>query len=50
MCLIFCGIVTIIVYKFVDPKGSDDSGLNVPDEVVNPLAGARRLLLLSGAV
>ena len=26
------------------PKGSDDSGLNVPDEVVAPLSGARRFL------
>ncbi len=40
VCLIFCGIVGIIVYKVVDPQGADESGLNVPDEVVDPLGGA----------
>ena len=40
VCLIFCGIVGIIVYKVVDPQGADESGLNVPDEIVDPLGGA----------
>merc|ERR1712087_398960 len=44
MCLIFCGIIAIIVFKIVDPKGADESGVNVPDTVVDPL-GERRLLL-----
>eukprot|EP00316_Scyphosphaera_apsteinii_P009647 CAMPEP_0119306050 /NCGR_PEP_ID=MMETSP1333-20130426/6882_1 /TAXON_ID=418940 /ORGANISM="Scyphosphaera apsteinii, Strain RCC1455" /LENGTH=242 /DNA_ID=CAMNT_0007309261 /DNA_START=126 /DNA_END=854 /DNA_ORIENTATION=- len=45
MCLIFVGIVTIIVYKMVDPKGSDNAGFNVPDQVVDPLGeNARKLL------
>jgi len=45
MCLIFCGVVGIIVYKAVAPKSADDSGLNVPDEIVSsPLGDARRLL------
>lgn len=46
MCLIFCGIVTIIVYKAIDPKGSDEAGLNVPDQLVNPLGEDTRRRLL----
>jgi len=46
VCLIFVGIVTIIVYKVVDPKGSDESGINVPDQLVNPMGDSRRRRLL----
>lgn len=42
MCLIFIGVVVIIVYKVVDPKGADDSGLSVPDAIV-PSTTTRRL-------
>jgi len=45
MCLIFCGVVGIIVYKAIDPDGADEAGLNVPDEIVNPLGDSRRQLL-----
>ena len=45
MCLIFCGVVGIIVFKAVNPEGADEAGLNVPDEVVNPLGDVRRRLL-----
>ena len=37
MCLIFIGVVVIIVYKFVDPQGADDAGISIPDEVMDPL-------------
>jgi SNARE protein len=37
MCLILIGVLTIIVWKIVDPKGVEDANLNVPDEVVDPL-------------
>ena len=40
VCLIFCGIVGIIVFKVVNPEAADESGLNVPDAVVDPLGGA----------
>jgi len=43
MCLIFCGIIAIVIYKIVDPKGAEDANLNVPDEVVKPLADRRTL-------
>lgn len=36
MCLIFTGVVVIIIWKVVDPDGADESGVNVPDELVNP--------------
>ena len=40
MCLIFCGVVGIIAYKIIDPKGADESGVNVPDSVVDPLGSS----------
>jgi len=44
MCLIFLGIIAIVIFKIVDPKGTDESGLNVPDQIVDPLGESRRLL------
>jgi SNARE protein len=41
---IFIGVAVIIVYKIVDPQGAEDAGLNVPDEVVDPLGSRRRAL------
>ena len=40
MLLIFIGIVVIIVWKIVDPQGLANSGLDVPDTVVDPLASS----------
>jgi SNARE protein len=37
MCLIFTGVVVIVVWKIVNPQGVRDAGLNVPDQVVDPL-------------
>ena len=38
MLLIFIGVLVIIVWKIVDPDGVEDANLNVPDQVVDPLA------------
>lgn len=48
MCLIFCGVIGIVVYKFIDPQGAEDSGINVPDQLVDPLQQNQRQLLLGG--
>ena len=34
----FAGVLVIIVWKIVDPQGVEDADLNVPDQVVDPLA------------
>ena len=44
MCLIFMGVIGIIAYKIVDPKGAKDDGVNVPDEITNPNQESRQLL------
>jgi len=46
MCLIILGVIGIVIYKIVDPKGADDSGLNVPDKIVDPLSTGRRRAML----
>ena len=41
MLLIFIGVAVIIIWKIVNPEAVEDAGLNVPDEVVDPLGGGR---------
>lgn len=48
LCLIFVGVIVIVVWKIVDPDGVEDAGLNVPDRVVDPLGGGSRLRSLDG--
>ena len=38
--MIFIGVVVIIVWKIVDPDGVEDAGLDVPNQVVDPLAAS----------
>lgn len=45
MCLIFIGVIGIIAYKIIDPKGAKDDGVNVPDEITNPKDSSRQLLI-----
>ena len=44
MLLIFIGIIVIVVWKIVDPKGLEDAGVDVPDQVVDPLSSSGRRL------
>lgn len=37
LLLIFIGVIVIVVWKIVDPEGAEDAGLDVPDQVFDPL-------------
>lgn len=49
MCLIFIGVITIVVYKVVGPMASDGGGSSISETISDPLSERRHLLSSSAS-